>query len=62
MTQAQERAVYALTKKINMAPEEVLQTLRMRFAKNNLQQLTKRQASQFIDELQRKERSLQERR
>lgn len=56
ITEPQERAVYALTKKIQMDPEEVERTLRMRFEKTHIQSLTKREASQFIDELQRKQR------
>ena len=56
ITEPQERAVYALTRKIKMDPEEVERTLRMRFEKTHIQQLTKREASQFIDELQRKQR------
>lgn len=56
MTEAQERAVHALIRKMQLDPEEVEGTLRMRFDKNCLQELTKRQASQFIDELQRKQR------
>jgi len=56
MTEAQERAVYALTRKIQMDPEEVERTLRMRFEKTHIQSLTKREASQFIDELQHKQR------
>lgn len=56
VTEAQERAVFALTRKMQLDPEEVERTLRMRFDKNRLQELTKRQASQFIDELQRKQR------
>jgi hypothetical protein len=56
MTEAQERAIYALTRKIQMDAEEVERTLRMRFEKTHIQQLSKREASQFIDELQRKQR------
>jgi hypothetical protein len=56
ITEPQERAIYALTKKIQMDPEEVERTLRMRFEKTHIQQLSKREASQFIDELQRKQR------
>lgn len=56
ITEPQERAIYALTKKIQMDPEEVERTLRMRFEKTHIQSLTKREASQFIDELQRKQR------
>jgi hypothetical protein len=56
ITEPQERAVYALTRKIQMDPEEVERTLRVRFEKTHIQQLTKREASQFIDELQRKQR------
>ena len=57
ITEAQERAIYALTRKIQMDSEEVERTLRMRFEKTHIQQLSKREASQFIDELQRKQRS-----
>lgn len=56
ITEPQERAVYALTRKIKMDAEEVERTLRMRFEKRYIRELTKREASQFIDELQRKER------
>jgi len=56
VTEPQERAIYALTKKIQMDSEEVERTLRMRFEKTYIRSLTKREASQFIDELQRKQR------
>lgn len=54
ITEAQQRAVYALVNKMQMDAEEVERTLRMRFDKSHLPELTKRQASQFIDELQHK--------
>jgi len=54
VTEAQQRAVYALVNKMQMDAEEVERTLRMRFDKSYLPELTKRQASQFIDELQHK--------
>ncbi len=54
ITEAQQRAVYALVNKMQMDAEEVERTLRMRFDKFHLPELTKRQASQFIDELQHK--------
>ena len=56
ITEPQERAIYALTRKIKMDAEEVERTLRMRFEKTYIRGLTKREASQFIDELQHKER------
>jgi hypothetical protein len=56
ITEAQERAVYALSKDLQLEANQIADTLKTRFDKTYLRELTKRQASQLIDGLKRRQR------
>lgn len=59
LTDAQERAIGSLVANLGMGADELQRLMQVRCGKSRVPDLSKREASQIIDELQRKQRQAQ---